>query len=71
MQILIHIPIFNCILSRLIRTRNTSVQMLQMLRKAESNLERIHGAFLGDLAVAPVRNGNTLIFLVYRWRIML
>lgn len=56
MQILIHIPILQSILRRLIRTRNTGIQMLQMLREADAHFERIHAfrRLAGSVSVAAV-----------------
>jgi hypothetical protein len=61
MQILIHIPIFQGILGRLIRTSNRGIEMLQMARKANSNLEWIHSALQRCISVAAIGDRDMIL----------
>lgn len=77
MQILIHIPKLEGILSRLIRTGDRGIEMLQVLREADAHLEGIHGslsAAISDPRVSWIRSlvrgyrGVVFILVVDGWR---
>lgn len=53
MQILVHIAVLECIMRRLLRTRNACVQVLQLASEAHAHLERVgHLGRLGLLSFA-------------------